>query len=568
LEIAGTIAINIVEFDMLDEKAAKRSIKHLAALGDTDIFPPPFEFVFYGEECDRIADAINKLDTSQYQPKSCFETLTPKSGLSFRIAHQLYPADTLLYTTAVVQIGPAIEAIRLSSDEGPFSYRFIDDENEPRLFSESSSFHDWLSHQKELFGDGGPFSDARHIIETDISDFYARVYFHRIEHVLDDCDAPNSARKVIEGIIKFSRARQSHGLPVGTSASRLLAEGLLNDTDRMIVARSDAYTRYVDDFRIVLKLQSEVHATLCKLAEHLMLTEGLGLNASKTRTYTSDAAAEIIDGKLSDIFNDDELVKLSQYIRAVYEEEDVSIEDIEDVDPEDLSRKLAEILHRDAVDYTAVRVILKAIRAVLYPDPVGFVETFSQLLYYTPRDFCILVGAMAQRMPDAAPGIAQKLVDLLAIPPYQEMAISRIWVAYLFTAQALPITQELLSKLGLTHSVIERRQHLILRGVLKDRAYFRELKTRFDEASDWEKPALMFGASCLARGEYSTWLDTIKGHVNDPFSEIYRKWLISNRENLFEKLKVQFYVKSRIEKMVDKFNDIDDLDDDFNDIAP
>jgi hypothetical protein len=545
---------------MGDQKAVRRAINHLASLGDTDIFPPPFEFLFYREEADTISDVASKLDASQYKPKSCFETLTPKSGLSFRIAHQLYPADTLLYTAAVIEIGPAIEAIRLSVSDGPFSYRFIADDEEPRLFSDSSSFHDWLAHQKELLSDENPFADVRYIIETDISDFYARVYFHRIEHVLDDCDAPNSVRKIIEGIIKFSRARQSHGLPVGTSASRLLAEGLLNDTDRMLISRSDAYTRYVDDFRIVVKHQSEVHATLCKLAEHLMLTEGLSLNASKTRTYSTDSASELIDDKLSDIFNDDELVRLGQYIRAVYDEEDISIEDIEDVDPLELSKKLAEILHRDNVDYTAVRVILKALRAVTYPNPESFVKSFSQLLYYTPRDFCILIGSMTQRLPNSAPAIATILVDLLKQSPYAEMAISRIWVTHLFTAQALPIDHKLLQDLNLTSSVIERRQHLLLRGILRDRAFFRELKTRFDEASDWEKPALMYGASCLAKGEYSTWLDTIKDHVNDPFADTYRKWLLSNRESLFDKLKTQFFVKSKIEILAEAFEDISDDD--------
>jgi hypothetical protein len=538
---------------MLEAHSAARAILHLSAMGDTDIFPPPFEFAFYAEETDKISEKIGAIDGSSYKPKSCFETLTPKSALSFRIAHQLYPADTLLYTAAVIQIAPSIEGIRLSPEDGAFSYRFIDDADNPKLFSDSSSFHDWLSYQKNILHNPNPFSDVKYIIETDISDFYARVYFHRLEHVLDDCGAPNSVRKIIEGIIKFSRARQSHGLPVGTSASRLLAEGLLNDTDRMILARSEKYTRYVDDFRIVLNHQNEVHSTLCKLAEHLMLTEGLSLNASKTRTYTSDMAHDLIDKKLSDIFNDDELVALSQYIRAVYEEENVSIEDIEEIDPKDLATKLEEIIHRDSVDYTAVRVVLKALRAVSYPDPLAFLQTFSELLYYTPRDFCILMGAMAQRQPDSAPQIADFLVNLLSQSPYKDMAISRIWVGYLFTAQALPIDHKLLASLDLQGSVIERRQQLLLRGILNDRGYFREMKTRFDEASDWEKPALMFGASCLSTGEYNTWLDTIKDHVNDPFSDIYRKWLIQNQSSLNERLKVQFFVKSRNDKILEKF---------------
>lgn len=540
---------------MLDKASTKRAIVHLSALGDTDIFPPPFEFSFYSDSESQISDAVAALDTSQYKPKSCFEILSPKSRLSFRIAHQLYPADTLLYTAAVIQIGPSIEALRLPTEEGPFSYRFINDEKEPRLFSDSSNYHDWLSHLKEMYQPGGPFSDVKYVIETDISDFYARIYFHRLEHVLDDCQAPNSVRKVIEGIIKFSRARQSYGLPVGTSASRLLAEGLLNDTDRMIKDRAASYSRYVDDFRVVLNHQHEVHATLCRLAEHLMLTEGLSLNASKTRTYTSNQASDVIDKKLSDVFNDDEIVRLSRYIRAVYDDEDVSIEDIEDVDAALLVLKLEEILKRDSIDYAAVKVILKALRATNYDAPLSFVDSCSELLYFTPRDFCILVGGLAQRHSEFAAPLAERLVSLLETSPFSEMASSRIWVAHLFVTQALPINRNLLERLNLSHSVIERRQNLLLRGLLRDRAFFREQKTRFDQASDWEKPALMFGASCLSTGEYKTWLDTIKDHYYDPFAQIYRKWLESNQASLFEKLRVQYAVKSRQEVVAEAFDD-------------
>lgn len=547
---------------MLDQPAAERAILHLSALGDTDIFPPPFEFSSYMEEKDEVSAIIAKMDTSQYKPKSCFESLSPKNRLSFRIAHQLYPADTLLYTTAVIQIAQSIEDLRLDAKVGPFSYRFISKPDEPRIFSDSSNYHDWLTHIREMYGEVDPFSDVKYVIETDISDFYSRIYFHRLEHVLDDCNAPNAVRKIIEGIIKFSRAWQSYGLPVGTAASRILAEGLLNDTDSMIVQRASAYSRYVDDFRIVLNHQHEVHATLCRLAEHLMLTEGLSLNASKTRTYTTDQAVQTLDARLSDIFNDDELVRLNRYIRAVYEDEDVSVEDIEDVDPTELSNKLIDILRRESVDYASVKVILKALRAVRYPDPMVLVEATAELLYFTPRDYCILIGAMAQRTPDVAPALAQFIVSLLQKSPFSEMALSRIWVAHLFVTQALPIDMGLLDRLNLQGSVIERRQHLLLRGLLRDRGFFREQKTRFDEASDWEKPALMFAASCMSRGEYKIWLDTIKDHLYDPFSNAYRKWLEVNQNDLFDKLKTQFVVKSREAIQLEKFQALFDDDDD------
>lgn len=542
----------------LEEKSVKRAIKHLVAMGDTDIFPVPFEFSFY-QACEaEIVNALTKLQAGNHTPTSAFECLSPKGNLSFRIAHQLFPIDTLLYTAAVIQIAPLLEDLKLPADTGPFAYRFIDEAENPRLFARSSNFHDWLLHLKVLFQDAEAFADARYVLETDISDFYARIYFHRLEHVLDDCEAPNQVRKIIEKIIKETRARQSHGLPVGTSASRILAEALLVDTDQMLENRSISYSRYVDDFRVVVAHQSEVHSLLCNLAEHLMLTEGLSLNANKTRTYTNHEGISFIDEKLSDVFTDDELQKLNLYIAAVYDDEDISVEDVDDVDPENLIQKLKLALDPKHVDYTAIKVILKVLRAVEISDPLKFIDDFSELVYHTPRDFCLLVGGMAQRQPTIADAIAEKLLATIRAAPFKDMSLSRIWVGHLFVTQALPITDKVRVGLNLSDTEIEQRQDLLLRGLLNDRAFFRAQKTKFDAASGWAKPALMLGAACLSTSEFSTWLETIKAHHSEPTSDIFRKWLKENQSTVWDALKYDYIIKTRAEKIAEMFGEFEE----------
>ncbi|MDY7098451.1 MAG: RNA-directed DNA polymerase [Pseudomonadota bacterium] len=541
----------------LEEKSVRRAIKHLVTLGDTDIFPIPFEFSFYRECENDIVQRLTTLQAGSHTPTSAFECLSPKGNLSFRIAHQLFPVDTLLYTAAVIQIAPLLEALKLPSENGPFAYRFIDDDDEPRLFARSSNFHDWLLHLKGVFLPEDAFSDAKYVLETDISDFYARIYFHRLEHVLDDCEAPNQVRKIIEKIIKETRARQSHGLPVGTSASRILAEALLVDTDQMLEMRSVAYSRYVDDFRIVVDHQGEVHSILCNLAEHLMLTEGLSLNANKTRTYTSNEAVDFIDAKLTDVFSDEELQRLNLYIAAVYDDEDISVEDVDDVDPENLISKLRDALDPKKVDYTAIKVILKVLRAVEIENPIGFIDQFIELVYHTPRDFCLLVGGLAQRHADLRDQIANKLVSTIQTAPFKDMSLSRIWVGHLFVTQALPITEASRVALNLTRTEIEQRQDLLLRGLLNERPFFRAQKTKFDAASEWAKPALMLGAACLSTSEYTTWLETIKAHHSDPTSDIFRKWLKENQADVWNALKYDYIIKTRAEKIAELFGEVE-----------
>lgn len=548
---------------MPSQKSTKRAILHLAQLADTDILPPLFEFRFFAENAEIISEKLEKVNFGEYQPKSCFEVLSPKTRLSFRIAHQLYPLDTLLYTSAVIDIAPALEGMRLPAENGPFSYRYVEDDQNPQLYSSSGTYHDWLLRVQELCQKENPFAQCKSVIETDISDFYPRIYFHRIEHILDDCGAANAVRKIIEGIIKFSRAHQSHGLPVGTAASRLLAEALLNDTDRMISARGLSYARYVDDYRIIVDSEPEAHSTLCRIAEHLMVTEGLSLNAAKTKIVSTDEESQQIEDRLTDVFTSTELAELNKYFKLAYDGEEVSAEDIEDVEANDLILRLAEILSRDSIDYASVKVILKALRAVSVEDPIYILEKFSELLYYTPRDFCILLGTLAQRHPESAEQMAEQVVATVSQTPFSDMSLCRLWVAHLFVTQALPITSDLLERQNLKNNVIERRQSLLLKGLLGDRGYFREQKTKFDEVSDWEKSALLLGMSCLAKSEYETWLNLVKNQYNDMLGDEYIKWLKKNREELFEKLKFDFIIKSKQEKIADLFGGADKLADLF-----
>lgn len=540
----------------MDDIIFQRAIRHLADLGDTDILPPLFEFVFYQDAIEKVVRKLREFQAGAYKPVGAFEVLSPKTQTSFRIAHQLYATDTLLYTAAALSIAPSIEERRQSDSQGAFSYRFDPDQTSSALFSDDCSYHNWLLHVTAMCTPENPFSAERLVIETDISDFYSRIYFHRIEHVLDDIGAPNAVRKVIENIIKTSRARQSFGLPVGSAASRIIAEGVLIDIDSMLRSQGWAFTRYVDDFRVFVDDPSTAHTALCRLAEHLMLTEGLSLNASKTRILSASQVSDDIESKFSDVFSSSERKALDQYIQAIYDGEDIADAVIGDVDSDVLEDKLEAILAKEAIDYTSVKLILKALRATGVRNPSSFLPRFSQLLYFVPRDFCILIGSLAQREKSSSDELAEKLITICLEKPYSEMTLARIWVNHLFVSGALSVTPARLERLQIKSSVIERRQQLLLKGRLNDRAFFREAKTRFADVSDWEKPALMLAASCLSTSEYETWLSHCKDRYNDILCDEYISWLKTNKNSLLEKLDTDFTLKSKQQRIKEMFGDL------------
>ena len=204
-----------------------------------------------------------------------------------------------------------------------FAYRFSKGES-LKIFEPARGYHQWLAYLSEFGGPDNPFAEDRPAIVTDISDFYQRIYFHRIENVLQDAGCPKHPSDLLKKIIKTTRARQSYGLPVGSTASRMLAECLLNDTDMFLKNMGVKFTRFVDDFRIEIPSGMEAHSILCRLAEHLMVTEGLSLNVAKTRMTSVKEIRRSSKTRLQDVFTSAEMEKVHAFITLSYGEDDES----------------------------------------------------------------------------------------------------------------------------------------------------------------------------------------------------------------------------------------------------
>ncbi|MER8420126.1 RNA-directed DNA polymerase, partial [Mesorhizobium sp. M1329] len=300
---------------MISEASVRRAINHLGSFGDTDLFPRLPEMRCFLERPGTIAKDCENLNIGQYMPVGVVETLTPKSWLGFRIAHQLTASDNVIYLAGLLDCAPYLESARLPKDENEaFAYRFSEGES-LRIFEPARGYHQWLAHLSGLSGPENPFAEDRPAIVTDISDFYQRIYFHRIENVLQDAGCPKGPSDLVKKIIKTTRARQSYGLPVGSTASRLLAECLLNDTDMLLKNMGVKFTRYVDDFRIAVPAGMEAHSILCRLAEHLMVTEGLSLNVTKTKLTTVKEMERSSKARLQDVFEPPRVDRRLQLLR-------------------------------------------------------------------------------------------------------------------------------------------------------------------------------------------------------------------------------------------------------------
>jgi hypothetical protein len=200
---------------MISEASVRRAINHLGVFGDTDLFPRLPEMRCFLERPGTIAKDCPSLNLGQYKPVGVVETLTPKSWLGFRIAHQLTASDNVIYLAALLDCAPNLEAARLARDDNEaFAYRFEEGES-LRIFEPGRGYHQWLAYLSEFAGAENPFAEDRPAIITDISDFYQRIYFHRIENVLQDAGCPGGQSELIKKIIKTTRARQSMDYQLG-----------------------------------------------------------------------------------------------------------------------------------------------------------------------------------------------------------------------------------------------------------------------------------------------------------------------------------------------------------------
>jgi len=523
---------------MISEASVRRAIDHLGVFGDTDLFPRLPEMRCFLERPGTIAKDCENLNIGQYTPVGVVETLTPKSWLGFRIAHQLTASDNVIYLAALLDCAPDLEAARLPKDDNEaFAYRFAEGES-LRIFEPARGYHQWLAHLSDFGGPENPFAEDRPAIATDISDFYQRIYFHRIENVLQDAGCPKGPSDLIKKIIKTTRARQSYGLPVGSTASRLLAECLLNDTDMLLKNMGVKFTRYVDDFRIAVPAGMEAHSILCRLAEHLMVTEGLSLNVTKTKMTSIKEIERSSKERLQDVFTTAEMEKMQAFITLSYGDDDEpQDEDIISnpfISAEFLLGRLDVIGDKKGIDLSVFKAILRALRFLPGIDAVRMLEKHADLLYYMPREFCLVLSAASKQESFAGETVKARVMELLAMPPYCNLAYVRSWLLNLFIDGTLPVALPDWQSYDFNRSVIERRSHFFFRGLANDRAFFRALKTQLGSLSEWDKPAVLMAGMCLPLDEYKNWLAVAVQHLTNPFAGTYTAWLKENHGKLHQ----------------------------------
>lgn len=251
---------------------------------DVEIFSRPFEIDLLKDDANRkivlqeIQTSLKHNDIRSLKFTPISHVLLPKKSLlDFRKCALIHPLDEMKYLSLVLQLATVIERNRIKkSDNRVFSYRFKPQKG--YLFDPNftfTSFRNFVSAKEKR-------RNINVVASCDIANFYDRLNIHRLECILHSL-APNDSNlvKQIVEVLLFWSNRDSYGLPVGSNASRILAEAALIEIDNFLISRNIDFCRFVDDYRFFAKDAATVHLNVSLFVDRLS-KEGLFINAMKT----------------------------------------------------------------------------------------------------------------------------------------------------------------------------------------------------------------------------------------------------------------------------------------------
>lgn len=269
-------------------EACNTAINNIIKEGTTavELFKKPFEIKLLEnneirqEIIENVVKSIKKCNFEELKISKIGHVLVPKKNLcDYRKCAWIDVIDEIKYLTLVLLMAKDIEVARDNkSNKKVFSYRLKTKGNNGYIFDNEynyTSFRNRIAEKSKM-------KNKRIVVECDISNYYDRLNLHRLESILLSIERiDKDAIKLLNEILLFWSNRDSYGLPVGSNASRILAEAALIEIDNYLISKNIDFCRFVDDYRIFAKSASEAHKNLAILVERLN-KEGLFLNFSKT----------------------------------------------------------------------------------------------------------------------------------------------------------------------------------------------------------------------------------------------------------------------------------------------
>ena len=393
------------------------ALRHVLLHGDTDIFPVPFEYLAIERSWGRIRERLSQTQIGEAPLRPHISMAVPKTVLGFRVAHQLDPLDSLLYAAQVFEMGKAIEQEREDRNVA-CSYRFKPT-SEGDFFPRDNGWRDYSKKSRLLAGQNS------HVLYVDITDFYNQIYHHRLTGSFEACGISSDRATNAEKFLGRFTAKQSRGVPVGPSASHLLAECCLNDVVAYLTELGVPFVRYSDDFRVFSdrKTLTGVLAELTKLlySNHRLVVQSSKTSILDTKSFISDFLEE--PGRKFEQETDGRLKRLADYLSEQSGYVSLSIDDLSlDQWSHEINKVLKdsfdEALNSSPVKSGMLRPLLRKAKALGSPVLLPFVQDHFKKLIPIVSDVCRYIQRFLPREGEVVSSLGESMIRAVSDSDY------------------------------------------------------------------------------------------------------------------------------------------------------
>lgn len=515
-------------------KYFEAALDNIIAFGDTDIFPYPIENHIFFDVRSKVTSLLldihgNFDDFFTNNSPINENALSPVGYTGFRWATQIDPIWNAYILGLVISIGENIERVRIPVSKNTiFSYRFKLDTEHHSLFDKIGR----LEFQKKSLENA---EEYKYVLICDISEFYPRIYHHRLENSLTQLGLGTDIPTRIMKFLQHCANNNSYGLPIGGPAARLLSELLLNRTDNLMKSDGITFCRFADDYHIFGQTIEQIYQNLVFISEKLLKNEGLSLQKSKTRIMTTD---EFI---ASSEFNDED-AELEGH--ALEEKRFLSVslrfDPYSQTPEEDYEALKAEVHNYDIVGMLGREMAKSRIHGALTKKLINAVKFLNpKIMSGTVRSLVDNINILSPVFPNVMILIKEiftKLDDNMQnyiCAKLRELIINNSYImqvdlnlAYAIRVLGIKYSEEneelLVQLFKLPKSMLIRRDIILMMARWKRSHWISDIKNIFNTLGNWERRAFIV-ASYILGDEGRHWRSHVKKRFS-PIEILFRDW--------------------------------------------
>ena len=162
-------------------------------------------------------------------------------------------------------------------------------------------------------------------------------------------------------------------------------------------------------------------------------------------------------------------------------------------------------------------------------------ENFAELVVFA-KEVTLLMQVLESDHSGCFDSLRNVVVETILAPPASSIQLVKSWLLELFVRGTVPIKAAGIKKLEALSSPLDKRQLHLIRGRIGDKNFFRKNKTAFGQLSAFEQPCFVWGATCLPKDEYESWLSAVKPMFAAPTGASFLKWAGQQQGTLIGKL--------------------------------